>query len=58
MADRDSDSEDASDDEAFGEGDQWEEEPEEVSPEDERAMAAFMVRTPRCLALLLVGHRA
>ena len=44
MAGRDSDSESASDDEAFGEGGDYEEEHEEVSPEDERAMAAFMVR--------------
>lgn len=44
MADMDSDSDDASDDEAFNESGEWEEEHEEVSPEDERAMAAFMVR--------------
>lgn len=42
VAGRDSDSDEASDDEASAEAGDWEEH-EEVSPEDERAMAAFMV---------------
>ena len=39
----DSDSDDVSDEEQYAEGDDWQGEDEEVSPEDERAMAAFMV---------------
>ena len=50
VAGRDSDSEDASDDEASAEAADWEAH-EEVSPEDEQAMAAFMVRACPALSI-------